>query len=235
MQPKILTISILLVLAGAPLALADETKADCEPVQPWVGYNSTRPAKSAYESYGRPGGASACEGEHWDGQDSVYPEEEPGGEAPCARSRVDDLDGLHVSLCRGADPSPPADPFDALTPVAFRVSEKNGGAVYQEAYVALDVWLVGQLVVYGGRCADGASGLEGDESCDGAQQARGGVYVRDNTPGNLLANAVNSFGITRGYVAESDCTQETYERTIDETGRPMCGRDNTALTGELLV
>lgn len=244
MKTTITLLAASLILVGVPFAAADQTtndtKADCGPNQAWIGYTSTAFLRDFYNNgLGKPAGLNTCEGEHWDGQDSVQPGQNPGSTAPCAGSDVQGPESFFVGLCRSPDPTSPASAFDTLTPVALRVSGKSGGAAYQEAYTAVDIFLVGQAVLYVGHCDAGASGLEGDSSCDGARQTRTGVYLRDNTPPNALATAVSAAGVTKGYVSEGDCDQATYEKGAydpnPDTARTHCGRDNTAITIETLA
>lgn len=266
-----------LLLAGAPVfgfagATHDpnsEKRADCENAdnQGWIGYNSTRTARYLYEnaSSGRANsglGSQAdgvinqhgnraivdnCEGEHWDGQDTVNNESrnEPTTTAdPACTPKVTETatTDFSVTNCQRADINENTDGPLGRAPLAFRVSGKgNGNGGYQEVYVGLDIMLVGRAAVYAGTCSDGTSGLEGAASCDSAaspihgRQSRTGVYLRDNTPGNVLATIVSAAGITRGEAGEGDCTQEQYQLGVEEGNRKRCTRDNTAVTVDLLL
>lgn len=244
MKTTIAILAASLIFVGAPFAAADQTtddtKADCGPGQDWIGYTSTRFVRFAYEDLGSPGGVSTCEGEHWDGQDSVQPNQDPGTTAPCAGSDIQGPESFFVGLCKRPDPNTPVlNAFDSLTPVGVRVSGKTSGASYQELYVGQNIFLVGHSVVYVGHCTGGASGLEGDSSCDGSRQTRTGVYLRDDTPPNALATVVSAAGVTKGHVSEGDCNQQKYEDGAydpnPETARLHCGRDNTAITVETLA
>lgn len=210
----ILLIAPLLV----PLALADETRADCEANQPWIGYSTTDEARYQYENHttSAPAQARNCEGEQWDGQDA--------GAASCPVEL----------LCQPADPnSGNADVFAGGMPARLRAGAiTHGGA--EEVYVSYDVWLVARGAVYAGHCA-GGEGLETAETCGGTHNVRTGVYWRDNTPSNLVVNAAScSLSITRCFIGETDCQQTTYAADRAGGGDPRrCGRDNTAVGSEV--
>lgn len=209
MKTTIIFLAATLMVVGMPFAAADETHADCEDGQAFIGYRTTQSLHAAYVTAGSPGGLFVCEGEHWDGQDSVRGDE--AGTTDCLQNPQVDPSGF-VALCANSDINEgDADPTLAASPVAFRVS--NAGS---EAYVGTNIFSVGRAVVY----TDGEGMV--------------GIYLRDNTPGNVLATVVSSAGITKGYPSEDDCDQATYEVGAydlnPDTARTHCGRDNTAIT-----
>lgn len=197
-----LTTSMLL-LGMAPVALAAENAPDCESTQPWIGYTTTTSVQSFYENdLGAPGGLYVCEGEHWDGQDTVAP-----GSGNSCGTYADSVSpsSIAVGNCMYADAKPRADALNAQ-PLGFRVSSDGS-----QQYLGVDIALVGQAVLYHG------NGMVG-------------VYLRDNTPVNGLATVVSAPGITKGYVSENDCDQATYQQGAMTNDRTLCGRDNTAIT-----
>ena len=235
-----------LFTVAIPAAIADETKADCEDTQPWIGYTSTTSVRDFVDAFMegvRPGSeADVCEGEQWDGQDTVQPEESGANSPPCNEGPFQTADGgLFVSNCMDADPETQGEYAGlGLNAVRARASTSNLQEGSKEAYVALDIFAVGRVIVYSGFCQSGdGEGLEGAESCDGARQGRNAVYVRDNTkqvlPVDALATAVSAPGITKGYVAEADCDQETYQKGAETNDRTLCGRDNTAITAQWIL
>lgn len=220
MRTLIILLAAAFVAVGMPLAAADESHPDCEDEvtwtdkdgnthtgpQPWIGYRSTETVRAIYYN-NAPGPLStinACEGEHWDGQDTVQDDEPVSCPTPAVKPAADDL---FINMCLGANPGD-ASTDDPLNPLGLRVSY-NGS----DAYVGLNIGLVGQVVLFAN-----------DESA--------AVYVRDNTVGNVLATIVSSAGITRGFVSENDCNQSTYQKGAMENDRSLCGRDNTAITVE---
>lgn len=228
----------LLSVPAIPLAMADETKADCEPGQQWAGYTSTDGLRGLVGSIIGANTVRPCEGEHWDGQDSVQPAQNPGNGAGCNKAQnVLSPNSIFLGSCMSPDPNNGgADPLSGNgQPVVFRVSYLNAGGKTQEAYIALDIALVGRTAVYNGECQRGDTGIEGNSACQGSGQSRTGVYLRDNTPGNILAQAVSAPGITKGHVAESDCDQATYAKGANTNNRDLCGRDNTAITVDSIL
>ena len=115
-----------------------------------------------------------------------------------------DLNNLLVGVCLGQDPNAISgeDPLST----GIRVSVDESGRVYGAA----NIILVGRAATYVGQ--DAVS-----------------VYVRDNTPGNVLATAVSAARITQGFPSENDCSQAVYQEGAN-TQQPLCGRDNTAIT-----
>lgn len=211
--------ALLLTLLAAPGALADETMADCEAGQPWVGHPSTRMVPEVYDGLGRPGEARMCEGEHWDGQDQVQPASGASESGVACLDADPDADDLFVGYCMGPTNGAErerdfATVANGSSPAGARLGSTGG----DETFAGVDAMFVGKAMLYVG-AQDGLTV---------------GLYVRDNTPSNLLATAVSGTGITRGYVAEGDCTHEEYERQDPSWQRPSCGRDNTAVTVELL-
>jgi len=174
-----------------------------------MGYNpNTAALKAAYTAAGAPGGLNVCEGEHWDGQDSVN----SGGSQPaeCGGAAVSpDPNNLHVNRCMGSDPNSMAS-NDATNPLGVRVSASGSSA-----YTAVNIADVGRAVLF---VDDGTVA----------------VYLRDNTitnGENVLATAVSAAGITRGTPGEADCDQAVYHAGA-VAGDRRCTRDNTAITVE---
>jgi hypothetical protein len=248
-----------MLLAAVPLSGAthdpdSEKKADCENAhnQGWIGYNNSRTVRYLYENASKTSPFSTatvdnCEGEHWDGQDSVNngANNEPTStsETQCApkASETSPTD-FSVTQCQRADINDNGDGPLGRTPVGARASGKGSGdGRYQEVYVGLDIMLVGRVATYQGTCSDGAAGLEGAQACDSGnstahgRQTRSAVYVRDNTPQNVLAQAVSSAGVTRGEAGDGDCSQERYQDGVEAGSRAFCTRDNTAITAETLL
>ena len=231
MSKTIITIiAASLTLAALPLvAAASETDAACE--QPyWIGYLTSRTIREAY--YGSLGPSDPrmnnCEGEHWDGQDTVAPGHAGNDGSPCLSTS-----GTSVSYCMKANPNQGGADINSGNVLLFRVSVKG-----TETYVAVDIAGVGRAATYNGACAAGGS-LEGG-ACGGTAGTRHGVYARDNTDQvaggqNVLAGAVSALGITRGYASEADCDQATYQKGAEENNRTLCGRDNTAITVETIL
>lgn len=251
-------ITASMLLAAAPLVGAthdaqSQKRADCENAdnQGWIGYHSSRTARQLYENASKTAPFNSavvdnCEGEHWDGQDSVNndAQNEPTttSETQCAPKVSESATGdFSVTQCQRADINEGGDGPLGRTPLALRLSGKGSGdGKYQEVYVGTDIMLVGRAAVYAGTCSDGTQGLEGAAQCDSqstahGRQARTGAYVRDNTPGNVLAVIVSSAGITRGEAGEGDCSQERYYQGVEENRRDLCTRDNTAITAEALL
>lgn len=204
MRTTIILLAAAFVLVGVPFAAADESDPDCEADQPWIGYRTTGPVRSVYYTNAPAplNTVNTCEGEHWDGQDSVQPDQS----TTCTPSANPDPADFFVGSCLNADPNT-ALGEDPTNPLGFRVST-DGSQVYTAANIAL----VGRAAVYVG-------------------QDSAGVYLRDNTPSNVLATVVSSARVTQGYVDETDCSQATYQEGA-MTGTPLCGRDNTAITVE---
>jgi hypothetical protein len=231
-----------LVLVTIPFALADETKADCEPnvtynnkPQPWIAYAQTDALRELWYGAVDPNHQlNLCEGEHWDGQDNVQSGENPGVGTGCTPTTGDlTTESIFIGSCMNSDPNQGgADPTVNGQVLSFRVSFRSTGNS-QQLYVAANIALVGRAVLYEGQC-QGGSGLEGDSTCDSGHQGRTATYLRDDTPGNLLATVISSLGITKGHVSEQDCDQATYEKGAYD-GTRGCGRDNTAITVETLL
>jgi len=207
----------MLVVAGAPFAAADEeseTKPDCEDGQGWVGYTTTDSLEESFASFFGADTLTPCEGEHWDGQDTVR-SDDPNGSDPCLGSDVDP-ESSWAAYCMASDPN--GNTFGVTTPVAFRVSTDStgdGNAAYTGVYISN----VGWASAYQQCNAD----------CSESTTA---AYIRDDSVGNVLAAAVSAAGITRGYPSEGDCDQETYQEGAENNNRELCGRDNTAITVE---
>lgn len=234
---SIVFLSVALLAVAAP-AIADDTKADCYDDQPWIGYTTTRDVKAFVETTtAGTADITTCEGEHWDGQDSVDDRDSERDSASC--TDVGDPSStapgaLYVTNCQPADPNDGA-PGVGAGAVGIRVSlEQDGGT--QQVYTAGDIFGVGKAVLYVGHCDGTTTGLEGDASCGGSHELLTGLYLQDNTNQvlggntNILATLVSAPGITKGYVAEADCTQETYQEGAESGDRTLCGRDNTAVS-----
>lgn len=203
------------LIAAMPLAVAAENHPDCEPGQAWIGYNPNTAAVGAFIANNAPGNLKVCEGEHWDGQDSINGQTAGGAEtqpADCDGALQSNPDDLHANRCMASDPNqmPGNDPTN---PLGFRVS-KRGDA----SYAALNIADVGRVVVY----------VDDDTAA---------VYLRDNTVTNgenVLAQIVSAPGITRGNPGEADCSQQTYregaEAPANSPDSRKCTRDNTAIT-----
>lgn len=190
-----------MTLVALPLAAADEADPDCEANQPLIGYSSTLFVRDQLVNRGLDDNLYVCEGEHWDGQDSVQGDE-TGACSPTVNAVPTDL---FVGFCQAADPN--AGPsLEPTQPLGVRVGSANANSVYASSNIAA----VGRAAVYVG-------------------PSEAGVYLRDNTPGNVLASAVSAARITQGVPGENDCSQETYQ-----TGAffppSQCVRDNTAIT-----
>lgn len=268
-------IAASMLLAGVPLVGAthdpgSEERADCENAdnQGWIAYNNSRTVRYLYENASS-GDASTglgaeadgvankaltvvvfdnCEGEHWDGQDSVNNDPETNeptttSETQCApKVSETSANDFSVTQCQRANINDGGDGPLGRTPLAARASGKGSGdGKYQEVYVGLDIMLVGRVAAYQGACSDGTPGLEGAQRCDSGnstihgRQSRSAVYLRDNTPQNLLAQAVSSAGITRGTAGDGDCSQERYYNGVEANSRDYCSRDNTAITVDFLL
>ncbi|HET6405416.1 MAG TPA: hypothetical protein VFH78_12285 [Candidatus Thermoplasmatota archaeon] len=181
--------------------------ADCEADQPWIGYARTDGVRALARPALAEHGATfdACEGEQWDGQDSV-------------------VEGTTLSTGLGADPNdaPENDPF---APAAARASVRDAS----ELYLAANVAFAGRVALYAGTCGAGEAGLEGASACGATRELRAGLYYRDNTPGNAATHLSPRclFSVIGCPVGEWDCDQATYMRSA--YGDPwLCGRDNTA-------
>lgn len=197
MRTQIL-LAITICSVGLPLVAADEGNPDCEDDQGLIGYGSTDFLRDTFAQ----NNAWVCEGEHWDGQDTVQPDQSP----TCSPTTNLDPADLFVGYCAGADPNTMRGD-DPLTPLGVRASS-DGSQVYASTNIAL----VGRAAAYVG-------------------PGTIAVYLRDNTLGNLLATVVSAPRITQGYVDENDCSQSVYEYGAYH-GNSQCGRDNTAITVE---
>lgn len=203
----------------SPIANAEEDAADCEEGQPWL-LPERRGAQPTFDAAEDAAGAdlSLCEGEQWDGQDPVA--DEP---ASCSGT-IRPAEPYFLGICMGPDPNT-MPTSDVANPFGARVASDGSN----EAYAAANVALVSMAAVYIGTCGEGENGLEGDAACGGSREARAGLYLRDNTPGNLLASQAPSCSMTiHGcHGNENDCDHEIY-RWQQELGQSICRRDNTA-------
>ena len=239
-------VAAAVALVSAPLVAAEEhgeTNADCE--QPyWIGYTTTQTIRSTYYDLvtDEDPQVNTCEGEHWDGQDSVAPGHNPGGGEGCFLTPSTAANGGDdVAHCMNADPNAgSASPTSGNGQlVVFRVSTKRTSSS-AEAYVGLDIALVGRVALYNGACTDAnGPGLEGEAKC-AETGTRTATYLRDNTDQatsgtNVLATLVSAAGLTKGHPSEADCDQATYQQGAVENRRDLCGRDNTAITVETIL
>lgn len=212
-------------LLFAPVAAADENRADCEAGQPWffAERSGVQPTFDAVDD-ATPGDLAFCEGEQWDGQDSV-------NDQPASCTGSVSLDPPSFALCLGPDPnSAPSD--DVNTPLGARASTDGSN----EAYVAVNVAFASRVALYVGTCGTGEAGLEGEATCAGSRELRTGLYWRDNTIGNIIVQLTPRclLSITGCGAAENDCDHATY-RAEQEGAGYACGRDNTALGASLLL
>ena len=254
-KTSIAILGLALTLVAVPLAHADETKADCEQSvtwydhydpetgkftgehkgqQPWIGYTQTDSVRTFwYEAVDPDHKVNNCEGEHWDGQDSVQPGANNANGPECAVPAVDPAG--NVAWCTAGDiNNGGADPLSNGRVIGFRVSGKSGTNA-AELYLAVDIALVGRTSAYQGACLTGGSGIEGAQSCNGTiGQSRTAWYGRDNTIGNVLATVISTTGITKGNASDADCNQTQYQSGAMQNNKQLCGRDNTAITLELL-
>lgn len=194
---------------SSPATPSDETRPGCEPTQPWIGYGRTHELHAAYRSLDPQERVNTCEGEHWDGQDNVQPGHRPPAGGPACPAAEAPEGGIAASNCMQPNPN-----FGESTLLGFRVTTKG-----TDAYFAITIGVLGR-----------ASFSESTTQ----EKATAGLYLRDNTEGDLLATAVSSTRITRGFVRNGDCTQAQYEAGAYGES-PSCGRDNTALTIEALL
>jgi hypothetical protein len=148
---------------------------------------------------------NSCEGEHWDGQDPVS--DQPG---PCTGNVNADPSDFAAAVCTGPNGPTGNAADDPLNPLGVRVTSDG-----DQVYVGTNILLVGKAVVY-------------------ADSDTVAVYIHDNTPTNVLASVVSAPRITQGHVSEADCDQATYQAGA-ENGDARCGRDNTAITVEILA
>lgn len=162
----------------------------------------------------------ACEGEQWDGQDASGPAGPSHCPGPSSQLRPD---AFLLALCGGPDPNPGSG-SDPLNPTRARVSS----AGLREAYASGHVVFVGRVAVYAGTCAAGEDGLEGSAACSGTRELRTGLYVRDDTPGNMLTHVATCWSsVICRPPQETDCSHEAYMHGA-MTGQQLCARDNTA-------
>lgn len=251
-----LTIAILAVLLATPVlsvAGANESTADCEKSvtwtdengrentgpQPWTGYKQTDAARTFFyeATSGTPLYFNNCEGEHWDGQDAASGDYHA-SPSPCEQvdPSVPDPEHARVDSCMGADPNDgTSNPLENVgNPVRLRAtSVRTQGN--EQVYLGAQIGAVGWAVIYLGHCDGSGAGLEGAASCEGTNQLRQAVYVRDDTPGDVLATAVSAPGITKGHVSQADCDEGTYMSGAEQGSREYCGRDNTAITLEEIL
>lgn len=194
----------------SPTHRDDETAPGCESTQPWIGYGRTHEVRAFYASLDPERHVSTCEGEHWDGQDTVQPGHRPptsgtgGTVCPAAEAPSG---GVGVSNCMQPNPN-----FGESTVLGFRLTTSG-----TNAYASTTIGPLGRAAV------SQTSTQEGSTTT--------GVYLKDNTEGDLLASAVSMTRVTRGFVRNADCSQAQYEAGAYGDS-PSCGRDNTAMTIE---
>ena len=204
MRTIIVLLAASMTLVGLPLAAADEGAPDCEPGQPLIGYRSTLFIRDMLVAQGLDDNLYVCEGEHWDGQDTVQGDQT----ATCAGPSVNAVPSdLFVAFCQGADPNT-APSLSTDQPLGVRAGSSN----LNEVYTSVNIGGVGRAALYLGPNS-------------------AAIYLRDNTPGNVLANVVSAARITQGFPDELDCDQTTYHNGA-MTPPSQCGRDNTAITIE---
>lgn len=258
---KILAITLLALLA--PISAASTTYGEESETDPYCeltrnGAPQDYPGIGWYPEILRPDTAigpafvTVCEGEHWDGQDSVN------GGAASDPSHA--CSGNHVDLARWtatlaimqcADPG--AQPPQLLPdPVGARASTfwdapRIGSAA---SYAFLRARGVAGVGVFASACtgvfepAYEAGHWFGSARCQTGGLSLGhvtfAVYVIDDTPFgmNVLAALVSSLDPGPPNVADADCSQATYAQSMwseSQGGPPTCSRDNTAITIEILA
>lgn len=190
-----------------PTSRDDETTPQCESSQPWVGYGRTHETRAFYSSVDRAQRVRTCEGEHWDGQDTVQPDHRPSTAGPACPSAQLPGDGVAVAQCMQPNPN-----FGESTILGFRLSTSG-----TDAYAAFTIGPLGRAAV---------------SQTTSEDRSTTGLYLKDNTDGDLLATAVSATRLTRGFVRNGDCSQAQYEAGAYGES-PTCGRDNTALTVEM--
>lgn len=272
-----LTIGLFVALPGLALASGanagepTETDPYCERVRngsstdyPGIGWYN--PSLAFLDDNGDgadvpvgPATLMVCEGEHWDGQDTIGGDYANSG--TCSGQLVD-LPNDRYIIAVGQCPTPADNtPFDPTSPVGVRVSAQGDvnqdgdtsdlGFNHGAAYASIRIINVGEAAVFAGGCHNLAGDQLGPSSAFGSagtQECQGevghgvlGVYLQDDmvTPvDNTVARVVTLLRLTKGYVAEGDCTQAEYAASAlaDFNGEPAtCGRDNTAISIELLA
>ncbi len=192
-----------------------------------------------------------CEGEHWDGQDPLRPNSYNSG--TCTGNILDtaaDTYVLAVNQCSTPSAMPVLSPTN---PVGLRLVAQGDGSEngngHGAVYAAVRIINVGSVGLFAGGCqhlTGGSSdpfGSAGTQTCQGRAIGHGvlGIYLQDDeaTPlDNTLARIVTIARLTKGYVAEGDCTQSEYAGSAWAShlgNEPTCGRDNTAISIELLA
>lgn len=257
----ILTVAALVGSTGAVLASTttgspSETDPFCERTRngapanyPGIGWY---PELIRADSSVGPATVMVCEGEHWDGQDSVQPQYANDPDETCTNQAVDvNQDSYNLAYNQCADPGDNPQ-FDVFNPIGVRYSAQGDKEAlnHGSAYLFLRINGVGEVGTFAGGCHKllGATTMygffNGEQGCQGNQAGHGalGVYLQDDTPFslNLLASVVSALRLTKGYVSDGDCSQATYDQSAQNVAAnpprpPTCGRDNTAITIELLV
>ncbi|MHB8605741.1 MAG: hypothetical protein ACYDCK_10855 [Thermoplasmatota archaeon] len=230
--------------------------------QPAIGYgmqplpNSDDPSSPLYQN---PAGVSerSCEGEQWDGQDTLNPnaENDPNTVAPCSGVTADPTTGAYVvALFQCSDPDHSFN--DIGHPLALRESARADTTHLSDAalYSSSTIIPVGTTAVFLSACfvhspIDGTSGANqgvvtgpalgsptyGTTPCQGSTgQQTVAWYGKDRTPTTSIACAISAARLTKGYCSPGDCTQIEYDQSAVDPTQPTCGRDNTAITMSLL-
>lgn len=188
-----------------------------------------------------PARVTACEGEHWDGQDAVGPREHDGDVPPACYGQRVDLQEQHASLALAQCPDPArARDVEVTAPAGARVSLAGGDGA-GGAYAAARASGVATVALFAGGClAGGATPARADRvdaPCAGdVGHGAFALYAQDDAPfgTNVIARLLHAPWM-RPPVAERDCTAHEYDEDARVGGEPRCFRDNTALTLELIV
>lgn len=209
MRAVTLALSVLLLV---PLAAANEAHPDCEDATPHDTDGDQRNDRVEDQPW--------IGWRHTDLLRDVYAGlGAPGGLRPCEGEHWDGQDPVWSggAACNGprADASPQGASFDSCMgadPNAPSNSHPGGRAslAADRAYASANAPLAGRAAVY----VDSSSAA---------------LYVRDNTPDNLVWG--RTWSVTNNAPIESDCDQSTYHSGV-RSGDSRCNRDNTAVTIE---
>lgn len=186
-----LTLSVPFV--GANLARADETNPDCEAGQPPIGYGQLPDTNT--EANG------ACEGEQWDGQDSVAPDFANGGDCT-------GVDGSNVALFECADPN--VGGADPTQPAGLR-STSNG----DDSYWAARAFGVGRAGVFASQSGEVSVYFRDDTPTNSIAAA-------------LFATPLAHGYASESDCSQTEYESSTSASSGADA--PTCGRDNTAVT-----
>lgn len=260
MRSFLLTLVLAVLLAPAALATPtfgapSETDPYCELARngaprdyPGIGWY---PEIVSPDTAVGPASVTACEGEHWDGQDTVSPEF---ADEPRCTDELVDLERVAVLVAYRAcpDPSTPSTPLAELDPVGVRSSTIADSAGWRSAatYFSLRVESVAHAAAFASACtrafgpAIEIGHAAGSSACQSGGLGLGHVtlafYARDDMPFgiDLLARILTGVGPGPGGASDDDCSQETYDESMWNVAHglpPTCERDNTAVTIELLA